>query len=117
MNRSHLVTRIGSALACGVVSSAALQAGGLSRDEIATPDVGLAPAGYAARAEDASTVFKNPAGMSRLRSARSIGCSIWAGISERTSGMTPAGEPGLIRGDVERGRDTIRKPHDRPKPH
>jgi long-chain fatty acid transport protein len=34
--------------------------------EIATPDVGLASAGYAARAQDASTVFKNPAGMSLL---------------------------------------------------
>jgi long-chain fatty acid transport protein len=34
--------------------------------EIATPDVGLASAGYAARADDASTLFKNPAGMSRL---------------------------------------------------
>jgi long-chain fatty acid transport protein len=31
-----------------------------------TPDVGLAAAGWAARAQDASTVFKNPAGMSFL---------------------------------------------------
>ena len=31
-----------------------------------TPDVGLASAGYSARAQDASTLFKNPAGMSRL---------------------------------------------------
>jgi long-subunit fatty acid transport protein len=34
--------------------------------EIATPDVGLASAAYAARAHDASTLFKNPAGISRL---------------------------------------------------
>lgn len=34
--------------------------------EIATPDVGLASAGYAARAQDASTLFTNPAGMSLL---------------------------------------------------
>ncbi len=34
--------------------------------EIATPDVGLASAGYAARAQDPSTLFTNPAGMSRL---------------------------------------------------
>jgi long-chain fatty acid transport protein len=36
------------------------------RSEIATPDVGLAAAGYAARAQDASTLYKNPAGMSLL---------------------------------------------------
>jgi long-chain fatty acid transport protein len=40
--------------------------GGISLYEIATPDVGLAAAGYAARADDASTLFKNPAGMNRL---------------------------------------------------
>ncbi len=34
--------------------------------ELGTPDVGLASAGYAARAQDASTLFKNPAGMSLL---------------------------------------------------
>jgi long-chain fatty acid transport protein len=41
-------------------------AGGILFYEIATPDVGLASAGYAARADDASTLFKNPAGMNRL---------------------------------------------------
>src|SRR5881628_728084 len=40
--------------------------GGIELYEIATPDVGLASAGYAARAQDASTLFKNPSGMSRL---------------------------------------------------
>jgi long-chain fatty acid transport protein len=42
------------------------RAGGIFIYEIATPDVGLASAGYAARADDASTLFKNPAGMSRV---------------------------------------------------
>ncbi len=41
-------------------------AGGLYLYEIGTPDVGLAGAGYAARAQDPSTVFTNPAGMTRL---------------------------------------------------
>src|SRR5215472_8248394 len=41
-------------------------AGGIELYEIATPDVGLASAGYSARAQDASTLFKNPAGMSLL---------------------------------------------------
>jgi long-chain fatty acid transport protein len=44
--------------------------GGIQLYEIATPDVGLASAGYAARAEDASTLFKNPAGMSQLEGAQ-----------------------------------------------
>ncbi|MBA5867486.1 MAG: hypothetical protein GDA67_12415 [Nitrospira sp. CR1.3] len=42
------------------------QAGGLSLYEIATADVGLASAGWAARAQDPATLLKNPAGMSRL---------------------------------------------------
>jgi long-chain fatty acid transport protein len=57
---------IGSALACSAVLPQSSQAGGIELYEIATPDVGLASAGYAARAQDASTVFRNPAGMSLL---------------------------------------------------
>jgi long-chain fatty acid transport protein len=41
-------------------------AGGLSLYEVGTADIGLASAGYTARAQDASTVFTNPAGMTRL---------------------------------------------------
>ncbi len=41
-------------------------AGGLYLYEIGTSDLGLAGAGTAARAEDASTVYANPAGMTRL---------------------------------------------------
>src|SRR5580700_9311352 len=40
--------------------------GGFFLYELGTPDVGLASAGYAARAQDASTVFTNPAGMTML---------------------------------------------------
>ena len=43
-----------------------LMAGGLIAYEIGTADVGLASAGYNVRAQDASTVFTNPAGMTRL---------------------------------------------------
>lgn len=43
------------------------RAGGLYLYEIGSPDVGLAGAGYAARAQDASTAFTNPAGMTRLQ--------------------------------------------------
>ncbi|MGH7181838.1 MAG: outer membrane protein transport protein [Nitrospiraceae bacterium] len=41
-------------------------AGGLFLTEFGTEDVALAGAGWAARAQDASTLFKNPAGMSHL---------------------------------------------------
>ncbi len=46
--------------------SVASWAGGIALYEMGTPDVGLAAAGWAARAQDASTLFKNPAGMSLL---------------------------------------------------
>jgi len=45
-------------------------AGGLYLYEIGSPDVGLAAAGYAARAQDASTAFSNPAGMTRLKQSQ-----------------------------------------------
>jgi long-chain fatty acid transport protein len=62
-------------LATAAVTSSALwgvsaQAGGLGLYEIGTPDVGLASAGYASRVRDASTVFRNPAGMSFLDGAQ-----------------------------------------------
>ena len=48
------------------LSPLASQAGGLYLYEIGTSDLGLAAAGTAARAEDASTLYSNPAGMTRL---------------------------------------------------
>ena len=44
-----------------------VQAGGLLMYEMGTEDVGLANAGSAARAQDASVVANNPAGMTRLQ--------------------------------------------------
>jgi long-chain fatty acid transport protein len=41
-------------------------AGGLYLYEVGSADVGLASAGFASRAQDASTLFSNPAGMTRL---------------------------------------------------
>ena len=46
------------------------QAGGLFLYEDGTPSVGLAGAGYAAGALDASTLWKNPAGMSQLEGSQ-----------------------------------------------
>jgi long-chain fatty acid transport protein len=46
------------------------RAGGILLYEVGTSDVGLASAGYGARAQDASTVLTNPAGMTRLAGAQ-----------------------------------------------
>lgn len=48
-------------------------AGGIMIYDFGSPDVGLASAGYAARAQDAATVFTNPAGMSRLEKSQVLG--------------------------------------------
>ena len=50
----------------GLLSPGPTMAGGLIAYEVGTADVGLASAGYNARAQDASTVFTNPAGMTKL---------------------------------------------------
>ena len=50
----------------GIVITTSAWAGGLYLYEVGGPEVGLAAAGYAARAQDATTVFTNPAGMTRL---------------------------------------------------
>jgi long-chain fatty acid transport protein len=65
-------------LLCSFVLGAILAAGpawagGIMFYQIGTPDVGLAAAGYAARAQDASTVFTNPAGMGRLEKSQFLG--------------------------------------------
>jgi long-chain fatty acid transport protein len=64
------LTLICSALACSATLGPPAQAGGIFLYEIGTPDVGLASAGYASRVQDASTVFRNPAGMSFLEGAQ-----------------------------------------------
>ncbi len=53
-------------LGLSLLGRGAALAGGFFLYEVGTPDMGLASAGYAARAQDASTVFTNPAGMTLL---------------------------------------------------
>lgn len=55
-----------AALSVAVLACHTASAGGISLYEVGTPDVGLAAAGYSARAQDAATVLTNPAGMIRL---------------------------------------------------
>jgi len=82
-------------------------AGGLALYEIGTADVGLASAGWAARAQDPATLLKNPAGMSLLEGNQfqggaqllqaGIGFSPSAGTDvDGNSGGNPVGVlPGL----------------------
>ncbi len=51
---------------CANVGIHDAKASGIILYELGTPDVGRASAGWAARAGDATTLFTNPAGMSRL---------------------------------------------------
>jgi long-subunit fatty acid transport protein len=55
-----------SALWLGVLSAGQAVAGGLLLYEVGTADVGLASAGWGARAQDASAILTDPAGMTRL---------------------------------------------------
>jgi len=64
-SRSQDLVLIAAACA-GAMVSAPTAAGGIMSYELGTEDVGLAAAGYAARAQDATTVYTNPAGMTRL---------------------------------------------------
>ena len=61
---------IASALWLGLIGAGQAVAGGLLLYEVGTPDVGLASAGWGARAQDASTVITNPAGMTRLEGSQ-----------------------------------------------
>jgi long-chain fatty acid transport protein len=63
----RIIRLVVAALLGLVLTVSAGQAGGLYLYEVGSPDVGLAGAGYAARAQDAATVFTNPAGMTRLK--------------------------------------------------
>lgn len=59
------------AISFGLVSVSAT-AGGLGMYEVGTADVGLASAGYSARAQDPSTVLTNPAGMTLLHGTQTL---------------------------------------------
>jgi long-chain fatty acid transport protein len=70
MKLQSKLSLLGCALAGAALAPQLVHAGGLELYEIASPDVGLASAGYAARAQDPSTLFKNPAGMSLLEGSQ-----------------------------------------------
>jgi long-chain fatty acid transport protein len=61
-----------SALWLGVLGAGEAVAGGLLLYEVGTADVGLASAGWGARAQDASAILTNPAGMTRLEGSQAL---------------------------------------------
>ena len=61
MNSSPRPRFIALAIAGSTALPQFVLGGGISLYEIAMPDVGLAAAGYAARAQDASALYNNPA--------------------------------------------------------
>lgn len=84
-----------------ILAAASAHAGGLIAYEIGTADVGLASAGYNVRAQDASTVFTNPAGMTRLAGTQFLaaGQVLWSNTEfSSDSGTSP------LLGDVDGGR-------------
>jgi long-chain fatty acid transport protein len=66
MKLTKILSLVAVALAGALFLPQSVLAGGAELYEISAGDVGLASAGYAAGALDASTLFKNPAGMSLL---------------------------------------------------
>jgi long-chain fatty acid transport protein len=89
--------------AMGAVGAPAL-AGGIILYEVGSADVGLASAGYGARAQDASTVLTNPAGMTRLDGTQVLatGQLLWGDVKFSVgSGTSPAlgtGDGGYVVG-------------------
>ncbi|MCP4687712.1 MAG: transporter [Desulfobacterales bacterium] len=80
-----------------ILSAEPSRGGGLVLYELGAPDVGLASAGYAARAQDAATAVTNPAGMARLeKSELMLGAQLLYGDVRFTPGpdTTHAGSDG-----------------------
>jgi long-chain fatty acid transport protein len=63
---------VAALLAAAALGAGPAAAGGLLLYEFGTAEPGLAAAGYAARAQDASTAFTNPAGMTRLEGTQAM---------------------------------------------
>lgn len=81
------------ATAAAGVAYAPARAGGIIMYEVGSADVGLASAGYGARAQDASTVLTNPAGMTRLDGTQALaaGQLLWGDVKfSGGSGTSPA---------------------------
>ena len=73
VRRAVLAGAVTAAFAAIALTASTAQAGGLLLYEFGTAEPGLAAAGYAVRAQDASTSFTNPAGMTKLDGTQVLG--------------------------------------------
>ena len=73
-------------------------AGGLLLYEVGTADVGLASAGWGARAQDASAILTNPAGMTRLDGSQAL-LGVQALYGDYGFSVGPGTSSGLGTGD------------------
>ena len=80
--------RAGLALAAGALGSCAAFAGGIYMTQLGTEDLALATAGKAARAQDASTILTNPAGMALLEGNHFMG-GLQLGYFDMQQTLTP----------------------------
>ena len=100
--QGHLGTLVAAMLAA--LGSGHASAGGLLLYEFGTAEVGLAAAGYSARAQDASTAFTNPAGMTRLEGTQALagGQLMWLNnrfsIGDGTSAALGGNDGGRVFG-------------------
>jgi len=67
MTSPSLFSRFGLAATLSLVASAPALAGGFKLSEYSVRDLGMANAGYAALADDPSTIWSNPAGLTQLK--------------------------------------------------
>jgi len=96
MQHFTVIGRRGAAFAVlwgGLLATGPALAGGLFFYEVGTADVGLASAGYGARAQDASTILTNPAGMTRLQGNQFLGAGqlLWSNTKFSIGSGTSAG--------------------------
>lgn len=78
--RNSMLILIAAVLGLSLLNLRPAMAGGLIAYEFGTAEVGLGSAGYCARAQDASTAFTNPAGMTRLEGTQFLasGQVLWS---------------------------------------
>jgi long-chain fatty acid transport protein len=82
------------------VAGASAHAGGLYLQEFATPTMGTAGAGAGAAAENASTAFHNPAGMTRIEGREAMGAGGFAKGFTRFDPSSSTPIPGSDGGDA-----------------
>lgn len=107
MIRQWLIVILCSTVLSALFAGGPAWAGGVMLYQFGSPDVGYAAAGYAARAQDAATVFTNPAGMGRLEKSQVLGGlqALYGdvGFSPNASTTVPGDDGGVAIGWIPGG--------------